>query len=261
MLISDIAAKITTHLFVVCPNNSGSTFLSKALSTCRRTMYLEQEGQHTGFVGPVPAQEDLSLVWGEAGSNYGDVLADDANYDWPAIKNHWYRAARRAYRPEVCVFLEKSPPHIARVHLLAKHFASAKFVFMVRNPYAQVESICRARPNMPEITRRASEHSLTCLRLQRENIERYSASGVGFTYEAMCAEPAATAESIRQLAPELEDLKLDQEIAVKGRYKERLRDMNAQQIARLTGDQLAILRNTFAPHEALLRHFRYELLG
>ena len=50
----DLEQAVRTHLFGICPNNGGSTFLQKALATCRAIWSLPLEGQRMpGFVGPV----------------------------------------------------------------------------------------------------------------------------------------------------------------------------------------------------------------
>ena len=53
----DLERVVDTHLFVICANNSGSTFLQKALATSRRTWNLPWEGRKAGgYVGPRPAR-------------------------------------------------------------------------------------------------------------------------------------------------------------------------------------------------------------
>ena len=48
----DLESRITTNLFIICANNSGSTFLKDALAASRRTWNLTVEGQFMfGFVG------------------------------------------------------------------------------------------------------------------------------------------------------------------------------------------------------------------
>ena len=42
--LHDLERVVVTHLFVICPNNSGSTFPRKALATSRRTWNLPWEG-------------------------------------------------------------------------------------------------------------------------------------------------------------------------------------------------------------------------
>ena len=78
----DLENTIAAHLFVVCPNNSGSSFLASALAACRAVWSLPREGQGIpGYAGPVttrdPELADLGLrrrlpVKGR----YDEVLAD-----------------------------------------------------------------------------------------------------------------------------------------------------------------------------------------
>ena len=78
----DLENTIAAHLFVVCPNNSGSSFLASALAACRAVWSLPREGQGIpGYAGPVttrdPELADLDLrrclpVKGR----YDEVLAD-----------------------------------------------------------------------------------------------------------------------------------------------------------------------------------------
>jgi hypothetical protein len=256
----EIAERISTHLFVVPINNSGSSFLTRALSTCRRIIYLRSEGQHVeGWGGPVPRDQRLSLIWGHAESDYESVLADPANYDWDHIRRTWYAAAHLRDENDSCIFLEKSPPHVARVGMLAEHFSNVKFIFLVRNPYAIVESIGRRRPRMRRFAKRASEHVLTCLRLQKHNAETFPNSLL-LRYEDMCADIGKTQQAITQLVPELDDINLDQVIRVKGLYNESLRDMNADHIDRLPPGIVPRITEHFAKQKQLLDHFGYELL-
>ena len=95
------------------------------------------------------------------------------------------------------MFTTKSPPFLLNVGALARHFRNARFLFVVRNPYAVCESICRAlrephaRAGIParHLPEAAAIHVATCLAWQRRNVEAYRERGVFFTYETMCAEP------------------------------------------------------------------------
>ena len=85
--LHDLERMVATHLFVICANNSGSTFLQKALATSRRTWNLPSEGQKmSGYVAPRPANDPRMAgsgrIWA-ARSRWLDVLADPAEYDWP----------------------------------------------------------------------------------------------------------------------------------------------------------------------------------
>ena len=98
-----------------------------------------------------------------------------------------------------------------------------------------------------------------CLAWQRRNVEAYRDRGVFFTYERMCAEPAAVQRKVRTLVPELDDLVLRRRIAVK-EYDEMLTDMNERQIARLDATDIAAFNRVFREHRDTLGWFGYELV-
>ena len=278
----DLERLIRTHLFVVCPNNSGSSFLSAALGKCQATWRLPHEGQFIrGFVGPVTtsayggsgrhAPDSPILLWASE-RKWRDLFAEPNNYDWARSRKAWYFHAR-AHRADASVFVTKSPPHVLHVGQLAKAFRNAKFLFMVRDPYAVCEGICRRyrSKQLASILHRqftepgrsvetaAAVHVANCLAQQRRNVEMYAERGVFFTYEDMCDEPAAVARKIQSLVPELDDLKLRQRIAVKN-YDEALTNMNECQIARLGTEEIATLNRVFRQHRDALAYFGYDLM-
>ena len=267
----DLDAVVTTHLFGVCPNNSGSTFLGHALATCRAAWSLAKEGKRMlGYVGPVtyrppaPGAPKPGLIWG-ARQHWIDRFADPRNYDWPRSRKAWYFQAS-AQHSGAPVFFTKAPPFLLLVDQLIKHFRNARFLFTVRDPYAVCEGICRNYRSQfaaegRTLEEEAAIHAVNCLAWQRRNVEAHGERGVFFTYEAMCAEPERVAERIRELVPELDDLNLRQRLPVKdGSYDEMLTDMNARQIARLDAAQIATFNRVFRQHRDVLDYFGYELM-
>ena len=266
-----VEERVRTHLFGIAPNNSGSTFLKAAMATSRATWNLDWEGQMMlGYVGPdILSPHPAARLWA-SGPRWIGLLTDPRNYDWPRTRKAWYFQAV-ARSPEASVFYTKTPSHLLLVDELARHFHNAKFLFMVRNPYATCEGICRfyrggsipgrpALPRIPNLLEAAAVHAVTCLGWQRRNLEAHGERGVFFTYEAMCAEPERVAREIRALAPELDDLDLRQRLPVKGRYHEVLNDMNARQIARLRAEEIAAFNRVFRRHEDVLAHFGYGIV-
>ena len=276
----NIENTIATHLFVVCPNNSGSTFLASALAACRAAWSFPAEGQSIpGYAGPVTTRSPELALWAAEPRRIA-LFADPARHDWPRTRKAWYFFAR-ARDPGASVFVEKSSQHVFQVGQLARHFRSPRFVFMVRNPYAVCEGICRnvrrrfGRDGLPRVSgpgrsleEAAAAHVVHCLARQRRNVEAHGAfplephrgnRGVFFTYEAMCAEPERVAGRVRALAPELDDLDLRRRLPVKG-YDEMLTDMNARQIARLGTGQVAAFNRVFHGRRDLFDHFGYEML-
>ena len=268
----DMESRVRTHLFGISANNSGTTFLRAALATCRATWNLPWEGQMMlGYVGPnLLSPHPATLLWASE-QRWIDLVTDPRGYDWPRTRKAWYFQAV-ARSPEASVFYTKTPSHLLLVDELARHFHNAKFLFMVRNPYATCEGICRfyrggggrpgrpSPPRVPNLLEAAAAHVVTCLAWQRRNLEAHGDRGVFFTYETMCAEPVRVAQAIRALAPDLGGLELRQRLWVKGQYHEVLNDMNARQIARLGSEEVAAFNRVFRRHEDVLAHFGYGIM-
>ena len=259
----DLERAVGTHLFGICPNNSGTTFLKQALATCRATWNLEHEGQRMlGFAGPA-GRRKRRLTWA-SGRRSLDQLTDTSLYDWPRTRKAWYFQAY-ARDPGASVFYVKTPPFLLYVGELARQFRNAKFLFMVRNPYAACEGICRRfrvrRSGLDmDIREAAATHIATCLDYQRRNVETHGERGAFFSYEAMCDEPERVERKIRSLVPELDDLRLRQKLLVKDTYDEMLTNMNARQIARLSAEDIAAFNRVFREHRDVFDHFGYEIL-
>ena len=272
----DLARLIDTHLFVICPNDSGSSFLASALETSRAVWRLPREGhQMHGFAGPLPWRSQGAerripgLLWA-AEQRWIERFADPANHDWPLTRKAWYFHSYAA-DAAASVFVTKSPPDLLRVEQLVRHFRNARFLFMVRNPYAVCEGICRRyrthfRAYLRQLEERgesplaaSANHVVNCLAWQRRNIERWGDRGVFFTYESMCADPDGTAQAIRALVPQLEDLNLRQRLVVKD-YDEMLVDMNPRHLARLDADEIEALSHVFRQHQDVLAYFDYDII-
>ncbi len=265
----DLGRLVKTHLFGITVNHSGSTFLRRALATCRATWNLSSEGQFAGgYSGPHLERGALAgarKIWGSR-PRWRNALKDESAYNWARTREAWYFQAF-ALDPHASVFFTNSPPHLLVVDALARCFVNPKFLFMVRNPYATCEGICRdlerrgAPPPPGGVAEAAARHVVTCFENQRRNIETWRDRGVFFTYEAMCAEPERVASRIQRLVPEFDDLDLRQRLPVKGRYHEMLTDMNARQIARLKPERIAAFNRVFRAQRDLLAHFGYDLMA
>jgi hypothetical protein len=255
---------IKTHLFIICCTNSGTTFLKEALATSENTWNLKREGQHMfGFAGPNGIGLRAYKLW--TTEKFKDTFTDPEKYDWEKIKDAWYFQAY-SKNPEAQVFVEKSPPFLMIVDQLIKEFKNAKFLFMVRDPYAVVEGMhrttwysCDDLYTEKEYLHLSAVQTINCLKIQKENLGKWGEHGVFFTYEQMCDEPAKVGEMIRELVPELDDLNLRQKLKVKN-YHEELRNMNDQQIERLTDEDIEQVNKVFSPYEDILKTFNYSLL-
>lgn len=261
----DLEELIQTHLFIICPNSSGSTYLKNVLATSRNTWNLVREGQHTpGFIGPSEQKYRAGKLW--ATQRWIDKFTDTTTYNWDKTRNAWYFQAF-SRNPDATVFVEKSPPLLLNVDQLALHFKTPKFIFMVRDPYATVEGIrrrwrlnqpARSIPNDENLLKLAATQVMTCFEYQRRNIEQYQKNSTFFTYETMCDAPEHTETLVKSLLPELNDFIIQQTIPVKD-YEEPLRNMNGQQMANLTQEELVWINEVFINHIDLLEYFMYPL--
>lgn len=272
----DLEGLINTHLFVLCPNNSGTTFLKAALATSKQTWNLHREGQRTfGFSGPSAHQQRMGKVWAHR-QDWIETLTDPAAFNWSTTRKAWYFQAFSG-NPEAGIFVEKSPQFLLIADQLRRHFHHARFILMVRNPYATIEGVCRRLNTMidgkprhhdqsrhdlspdADVLELAATHVMTCFRYQRHNIDTHSDRATLFTYEAMCDTPAEVEQQIHDLIPALDDLVLQQHIPVKD-YNEPLRNMNAQQIARLTARDLSTINSVLERHREEMDFFGYNFI-
>lgn len=263
IVISGAAGAIRRHLFLLAPNNSGSTFLAAALADCARVWSLPREGQHVGgFQGPSSRGTGTRLLWAADAASVA-AFRDAAAYDWTRTRRAWEFHAR-ASQAGADTLVVASPPFLLIADQLAAEFPDAAFLILVRNPYAIAEGIIRrgeaAGPVPPgdSLATTAARHIVAALAAQEANRAALGSRAAFFTYEEMCAASTAVAARIATLAPALADLDLTRARPVKGRYDEPLRDMNAGQIARLTPEQIADLDTVFAAHRPLLTRFGYD---
>lgn len=231
---------MSSYLFVLCPPYSGSTLLWKLLSTSANVSALPDEGQF------LPELKDLmrDKPW-------------DAGYKlpWQEIKTVW-DSYWDASKP---VLLEKSPPNIIRTRDILEHFQPARFVIMVRNPYAQSEGLMR-RNAWP--ARRAANFAMMCLRTQLDNRRRLDDTAV-LTYESLVRDPAGACEALGSFMPELSDLDADASFevhSIDGTLSRPITDLNARKIAELPAQTLSALNEVFVTQRETLNAWGYELL-
>ena len=254
--------QISHHLFVIAPNNSGSTFLRRALARAPGAWTLAREGQHVpGFRGPSSRSTGTRLLWASDPARVA-TFSDALAYDWPRTRRAWHLQAQPS-GPDAAVLVVSSPPFLLCVEQLLAHFDNPRFLFLVRDPYAVLEGICRRpAPGLSAVGEdprtAAARHTVATLRPLAANIAAHSETGIAFTYEQMCADPAGIGSQIDRLVPALGRADLTGPVQVKGLYDESLRDMNDDQIARLTRDDIAVANNGFDGHWELFAQFGYD---
>lgn len=253
----DLGNLLKTHLFLLCPNNSGSSFLIGAINRSNNVWSLSREGQHVpGFKGPHSRGTDSSLTWG-AKPELIELFRDPKNYDWARTRQAWYFQAT-AHHSSANIFAAKSPPFLLFPEMLREHFANTRFIIMLRNPYAMAEGILRRRPRSRAMTAEVAEHVAKCFECQTQNLETLTGQSIFFTYEDMCDRPDATKAALAEFLPGLNDIEFHEAVPVKGMYDQSVTNFNDAQITRLDAEQVEALNELFRPHANLFAKFGYD---
>lgn len=249
---------IKTHLFVLAINNSGSTFLTKALAHSPGAWSLPREAQHMpGFAGPSSRGTGAGLLWAANAASEA-IFTDPAAYDWEQSKRAWhFQAEAEAANAELLVL--STPPFLMIAETLAQAFPEARFLILSRHPLPVIEGILRGTPgDNASLIEPAVRHVLRAMEVQRLNRERLGDRAIWFSYEDMCASPGTIGATILKFAPQLESVDLSQRISVKGRYDEPLRNMNSDSVERLDPALRADIEGRLSEHADLLAAFGYE---
>tara|TARA_R110002124_G_scaffold163261_1_gene330548 strand:+ start:8452 stop:9252 length:801 start_codon:yes stop_codon:yes gene_type:complete len=260
-------AVIDTHLFVIGPNNSGSTLLRTLIETGSQCLTLPMEGQHVpGFIGPSSRGTGTRLIWASR-PEWVSAFRDPSAYDWSKTRRAWALQARNRADDQKSpsrILVTSSPPFLLIVDQLRAQFPDARFIFLARNPYAAIEGIVRRANQQPlapgeDIAKIAATHIGKSLHQQAINIDQHADLSVSMTYEDLCENPEAAAAKIEDLAPELGSINFAKRVQVKGQPLGAIVNNNNKQIARLTAKEIKDANAVLSKFGGTLAKFGYQL--
>lgn len=167
-------------VFVLGVNNSGTTVISRLLQQHSEIRSLPHEGQLLTRAFPRAAHHQVGRLWSQRLDLFrwtekdDPAPADRAKFDW-----------LRHYPRQSGYLLEKSPPNTLRSRWLQENFRPARFVAIIRHPYATCEGIrrragCELGP--------AAEHWAKSMELMFEDIQHLQQCH-WFRYEDLTADP------------------------------------------------------------------------
>lgn len=261
-----------TYLFLAVPNFCGSTLLHSLLETCPSVVQLTppsntQSKIGEGFVeGNVCAPGGYRQLNGPHSieANMEHVYADPANYDWKFIKKAWDENWEKT-NPQAKIRMQKTPADIFRVPLIVPHFPNLKWIISVRNPYSHVESIMRKATFQMSPLRQLDQicfHALRCLDVQIDNVELLDQNAYTMTYEDFIARPEYHRDQLGKFLPGLETMSFDKELWVKGTKVQSIKDDSEDKMQKMIAAVpgiIEMINEHFAPYEAVLKHWGYEL--
>jgi len=253
------------HLFIVCPNQSGSSMIYRYLNKCRYASIIDGEGQLSwGSSGPVNMVGPYKDYYF---SEYAEQFADTNNYNWVNIKtswqNGWNKNVAQNKKQGVSVFVEKSPPNVFRIHLLKEQFVNPYFILSIRCPYAMCEGM---RRHVGYDLSLGAKHWGKCARQQIKNIKSAidNNNGVFYRYQDFCTNPEPARLAIVGMIPELDDLSFSGQVAVHsieditGQTGKNVFNFNEKQYANLTSDDLCAINKVLDDYQEEMEYFKYE---
>lgn len=168
-------------IFILGCNNSGTTLLAELLAAHPLVRTLPKEGQRVTVAIPNSAMYGIGRVFSQRLDLFRWTEDDDASC-LPRLRYDW--ACR--FSPGSGYLLEKSPPNTLRSRWLQKHFSPARFIVLVRHPYAVCEGITRrTRYTIEE----AAVHWALVHSILRDDMPRLAHCDV-VRYEDLCERPA-----------------------------------------------------------------------
>lgn len=249
-------------VFVLGCYNSGTTLLQRLLSHHPEVSTLPFEGVR--LTGELPRPEDFG--WTRMWCRCEDRVALPASEDVETaerVKRDWGAFLDR----DASVYLEKSISNLLRVDWLARHFESARFVGIVRNPYAVAEGIRRkAVPRPPVLHEVGRQYPIRWAAEQwvraKEIMDDQSSDQQNLLcirYEDLVEDPTTTLELVFGFldldAPSME---FRRNRLTVGSSSECLINMNPRSLSRLSPSDLREVSEIAGPELARLG---YELLG
>lgn len=233
------------HLFILSPPFCGSTLLNEIISSsdnvsCNNNIGL-REGQH------LPIVKDILFT--------KDRWDTKKKINWQLIHSIW----NRYWDKSKGVFLEKSPPNICRAKKIENEFINARFICLVRNPYAQVEGKMRRYNTSAE---EAAKLSIQYLKYQKENIEQLK-NTLLISYEDLAENTNNIKKTIITFLPELSDINTKLKFKAHNLRAEKnmaITNLNPEKIAKIKKEDLLIINGVFEKEEKLLNYFNYQII-
>ncbi len=223
-------------LFVLGVNNSGSTILARVLASHPDIRSLPAEGQLLTEAFPRPDRLGVVRNWTACMDRFRWTEADDP---YPALraKKDWVRH----YPRPPGILLEKSPPNTIRSRWLQQNFRPARFIAIVRNPYAVCEGMRRREGYDIEQCAWHWVRANTCL---LEDLSRLEACML-LRYEDFTTNPARDLERVRAFLGlgEPFDAARYARVSAHGDGGEitEIQNLDAGSVARLSVDDLATI--------------------
>ena len=148
---------------------------------------------------------------------------------------------------------------ICRANNIDRVFSKSKYICLVRDPYAQIQSNIR-RYNTDVVE--ATEKYISYLKFQKKNIETLE-NTLLVSYEELADNPLKTKEKISTFLPLLEDINIDLKFNAHNMHQKKqmgITNLNQESIKALTKDQINSINTILDKEQDLVKYFNYNIL-
>jgi len=250
------------HLFLLVPNDSGSTWLQNNISHCRNCVSFSEGLDGKGGVANTHAypNQEINKLFSEKKEMWGDP----EEYSWELIKLLWNKIWSENQHYETAdprVYLEKTPQAIYVSDMYVEHFDNVRFIISIRNPYAVAEGMRRTILADVDIGR-CARHWIECAKRQIYNMNKYKDISVTLKYEALIEYPDLIEERIRRVIPALHDIDFSKAAAahsLEGMKTKPLTDFNERQIKNLSAEDIDTINQELGRVPEVLEYFGYKM--
>jgi hypothetical protein len=256
------------HLFLSIANYSGSTLIHNLIAPSAATLARTPEDLEDVLEGN--AVSSNNFMYKHPSQLYTrDVVLNCRNplvYDWPGIKRDWNEIWSKD--TEAKVYLQKTPHDIFRVQMMSEQFEDLKWIIMVKDPYAYVESLFnvhrrRLLINDPYLELdKLCAHVILVLQTQLENADILGQSAYTMTLEDFLERKEYHVNQIQTFTDGLVRIDFSKQIWIKKKLVSEIINTNEEKIQRMIAkypDIISEINKFFIPHEALLNEWSYKI--
>lgn len=250
------------YLFLLVPNDSGSTWLQNIISLCSNCISFKPGLDGKGVCIGTSAYPDMEI--NKLFSENSDLWEMPDAFDWEVIKDRWYAAWSEDPHYQTAdprVYLEKTPQAIFSSDMYIEQFENVRFIIMIRNPYAVAEGMRRTIGDVS--IERCIKHWIRCAQRQLYNYRMHQDIAIMITYEELVSVPQVVEEKIRHFIPALYDIDLSQEVAahsIEGMKVKSLTDFNERHIQNLSVEDIETINRELEQVPEVLEFFGYTMI-
>ena len=235
------------YIFLISPNNSGTTIASQFITSKLKNCYLPPKGNNEGL--------KFKRIWRTIKSERWNP---DVPINYKLAKEIW---EKRALQNQCTSFFEASPPNLCHVEQIVREFQDCTIIFWMSNPYLYIGSCVNryGKKEFHDAVNSATDRWIKKAKFQRQN-HFILPKAPQLNYEGFCKEPD------KYLQEKIDNILELQEIPgqIRGKNTTKIStimDMTPKSLAFLGKSGLSIISQKLQENEEIMDHFKYQIIS